>query len=170
MAALTVPKTSWADDVDELEQPKREQPQNEEFVDENGIRTTIEYALNEDGKKVKITRRVKRTLQKSLVEHAVAERKTWPKFGHEKGKKAGPDRATTTVGETVSLKLSAGNKSTEPEPTAESKVKANLARAGAGKVVCRLCKGDHFTAKCPYKDSLAGLEGQETPPVAHDEE
>jgi len=40
------PKTSWADDVDELELPK-----NEEFVDENGIRTTIEYTLNDEGKK-----------------------------------------------------------------------------------------------------------------------
>jgi hypothetical protein len=29
-------------------------PKNEEFVDENGIRTTIEYTLNEDGKKVKV--------------------------------------------------------------------------------------------------------------------
>ena len=38
-------------------------------------------------------------------------------------------------------------------------MKQNLARAGAGKVVCRLCKGEHFTAKCPYKDSLPGLEG-----------
>lgn len=27
-----------------------------------------------------------------------------------------------------------------------------------GKVVCRLCKGDHFTAKCPYRDTLGGLE------------
>jgi len=57
-----------------------------------------------------ITRRIKRTLQKSLVEHAVAERKTWAKFGLEKGNKLGPDRATTTVGETVFLKLSPGNK------------------------------------------------------------
>lgn len=154
-----VPKTSWADDVDELEQPK-----GEDFVDENGIRTTIEYAINDEGKKVKITKRIKRTLQKSLVEHAVAERKTWAKFGHEKGNKPGPDRATTTVGENVTLKLSAGNKSSEPEPSAESTVKQNLAKAGAGKVVCRLCKGDHFTAKCPYKDTLAGLE--EAPPAA----
>jgi hypothetical protein len=57
-----------------------------------------------------ITRRIKRTLQKSLVEHEVAERKTWAKFGLEKGNKPGPDRATTTVGETVLLKLTPGNK------------------------------------------------------------
>ncbi|KAG6862153.1 hypothetical protein C0995_004235 [Termitomyces sp. Mi166 len=148
-------KTSWADDVDELEQ------KNEDFVDENGIRTVIEYTINDEGKKVKITRRIKRTLQKSIVEHAVAERQKWDKFGAEKGNKPGPDRATTTVGENVALKISAGNKAGESEPAPEENVKAQLTRAGAGKVVCRLCKGEHFTAKCPYKDTLAGLKTTE---------
>jgi len=151
--ASSAQKTSWADDVDEIDQPKIE-----DFVDENGIRTTIEYTTNEDGKKVKITRKTKRVLQKSLVDHVVAERKTWAKFGQEKGNKPGPDRATTTVAEDVALKLSAGNKSSEKDETQEHSVKANLARAGAGKVVCRICKGAHFTAKCPYKDTLGGLE------------
>ena len=59
---------------------------------------------------VQITRRIKRTLQKSIVDHAVAERQKWAKFGAEKGKQAGPDRATTTIAENVTLKLSAGNK------------------------------------------------------------
>jgi len=59
---------------------------------------------------VKITRKIKRTLQKSVVEHTVAERKKWAKFGKERGNKEGPDRATTTVGENVALKISAGNK------------------------------------------------------------
>ncbi|KAF9456956.1 eukaryotic translation initiation factor 3 subunit G-domain-containing protein [Collybia nuda] len=155
--ASSIPKTSWADDVDEQEQPK-----NEDFVDENGIRTTIEYTINDEGKKVKITRRTKRTLQKSVVEHTVAERQKWAKFGQERGNKPGPDRATTTIAENVALKLSAGNKSTEPEAAPEENVKTQLARAGAGKVVCRLCKGEHFTAKCPYKDTLAGLETADT--------
>lgn len=57
-----------------------------------------------------ITRKIKRVLQKAVVDHSVAERKTWAKFGLEKGSKPGPDRATTTVGENVYLKLSAGNK------------------------------------------------------------
>jgi len=89
--------------------------------------------------------------------------KKWAKFGKERGNKEGPDRATTTVGENVVLKLTAGNKSAESEPSAEQNIKTELAKAGAGKVVCRLCKGDHFTAKCPYKDSLAGLETAELP-------
>ncbi|KAG6879861.1 hypothetical protein C0992_010530 [Termitomyces sp. T32_za158] len=95
---------------------------NEDFVDENGIRTVIEYTINDEGKKVKvratdqvITRRIKRTLQKSIVEHAVAERQKWTKFGAEKGNKAGPDRATTTVGENVS---EAGGEDDTHEPAA----------------------------------------------------
>jgi len=46
-------------------------------------------------------------LQKSIVDHAVAERQKWAKFGSEKGNKPGPDRATTTVGENVTLKIMA---------------------------------------------------------------
>jgi len=163
--AAAATKTSWADDVDEFEQPAKV----EDSVDENGIRTTVEFTVNDEGKKVKITRKIKRTLQKAVVDHTVAERKTWAKFGQEKGNQPGPDRATTTVGENVALKLSAGNKSSEPEPSAEQTMKSNLVRAGAGKVVCRLCKGDHFTAKCPYKDSLPGLDGADTPPFGGDD-
>lgn len=50
------------------------------------------------------------------------------------------------------------SKSLEAEQTPEQAMKVTLAKAGAGKVTCRLCKGDHFTAKCPYKDTLAGLD------------
>ncbi|EIW77425.1 translation initiation factor eIF3g [Coniophora puteana RWD-64-598 SS2] len=159
--AAAAQKTSWADDVDDQ---IAEQPKIENYIDENGVRITVEYSVNDDGKKVKITRKTKRVLQKAVVEHAVAERKKWAKFGQERGNKDGPDPATTTVGENVYLKLSAGNKSNEPEPTPEQSIKGQLQKAGAGKVVCRLCKGDHFTAKCPYKDSLAGLESADAPP------
>ncbi len=44
--------------------------------------------------------------------------------------------------------------------TAAAEAAANeAAKAAPGKaVVCRLCKGGHFTAKCPYKDQLAELD------------
>jgi hypothetical protein len=48
--------------------------------------------------------------------------------------------------------------SAESDTSEQQALKASLSKAGAGKVACRICKGDHFTAKCPYKDSLAGLE------------
>jgi hypothetical protein len=61
-------------------------------------------------KPYKVTRKIRRVEKRTLVNHKVAERKNWPKFGAEKGKKPGPDNATTTVGENVTLKLVAGNK------------------------------------------------------------
>ncbi|TEB31070.1 translation initiation factor eIF3g [Coprinellus micaceus] len=149
-------KTSWADDLDELDGPSQHQP--EETVDENGVRTIVEYTLNDDGKKVKITRKIKRTLQKSVVDHAVAERQKWAKFGQEKGNSPGPDRATTTVGENIALKISAGNKQGEQDEAALKDKNQPIKPIGSGKVSCRLCKGDHFTAKCPHKDVLAGLD------------
>lgn len=46
----------------------------------------------------------------------------------------------------------------EVEPTPSQNMKTQLKAAGAGKVVCRRCSGDHFTAKCPYKDTLSVLK------------
>ncbi|KAL0063909.1 translation initiation factor eIF3 subunit g [Marasmius tenuissimus] len=146
---MAATKTSWADDVDELDQQKIE------TVDENGIRTVVEYTVNEAGKKVKITRKFKRTLQKSVVDHEVAERAKWAKFGAEKGKPSGPDSATTTVAENVSLVLTAGNKANEQEQEQKKPTKT-----ATGKVVCRLCQGEHFTAKCPYKGRLTTGDGE----------
>ena len=101
--------TSWADDVDEtIAAP---QPQIKTIKSPySDIITTIEVRTLPDGKRVQVTRKFRKTLKKSNVNHAVAERKNWPKFGLEKGKPPGPDRATTTVGENVILKLSQGNK------------------------------------------------------------
>ncbi|KAF9515707.1 hypothetical protein BS47DRAFT_1293517, partial [Hydnum rufescens UP504] len=144
----------WADDVDELGAPHDFKPSD--TIDANGIRTIIEYTTNENGKRVKITRRIKRTLQTSLVNHVVAERKHWAKFGADKGKKPGLDKATTTIAERVELKLSAGNKAVEPEVDEEAQVRKQLNNK---KITCRLCKGDHFTSKCPHKDVLAPLGG-----------
>ncbi|KAI6142633.1 eukaryotic translation initiation factor 3 subunit G-domain-containing protein [Pisolithus tinctorius] len=136
MAFMATQKTSWADDVDELDQPNI----IEDYVDENGIPVTVECTISDEGKKVR-----------PIVEHAVAERKKWAKFGKQRGNKKGPDHATTTVGENVTLKITAGNE-------IQRSIRAELVKAGGGKVSCRLRKGDYFTAKCPYKDHLAWLE------------
>ncbi|KAB5589484.1 Eukaryotic translation initiation factor 3 subunit G [Ceratobasidium theobromae] len=156
-AAVAPPKASWADDVDDF----GDLPQNSDTIDENGIRTIIEYSINDEGKRIKTTRKIKRTLKKALVDHATAERKLWVKFGNERGNKPGPDRATTTVGEALGLKLSAGPKNAEPEPDPDAAAKAAL---GGKKILCRVCQGDHFTTKCPYKETLGLGGGDDMPP------
>ncbi|RUP49004.1 eukaryotic translation initiation factor 3 subunit G-domain-containing protein [Jimgerdemannia flammicorona] len=233
--AIAPPKASWADEVEEEEDSFAPQI----FTDENGIKTIIEYRLNDDGKKVKITRRIRTKLITEHVNKAVAERKKWAKFGEERDKKPGPDMSTTTVGENVGLKLaSTGGKvcfwgcgaqgsvvvfigvvdlvfwsracglcwltnerwmmvgdmrellpeyyvcygaiwqdarlnhwnGTLPR---NRHVHADIAAATAEedpdmalkaailknkKILCRICKGDHFTTKCPYKGSLQPLD------------
>ena len=50
---------------------------------------------------------------------------------------------------------------------------ARMGQKGQKIVSCRICKGDHWTIKCPYKDSLAplqdALEGADKKKPADDE-
>lgn len=57
------------------------------------------------------------------------------------------------------IKLSTGGAKQEekPEQNEEQKIKAEL---GGKKVSCRICSGDHFTARCPYKDTLGEADGE----------
>ncbi|CAG8689403.1 371_t:CDS:2, partial [Acaulospora colombiana] len=139
------PKSSWADEVgEEFDLP---------MTDESGIKTIIEYKTNDDGKKVKVTRKIKKTLITERVNKPVAERKKWAKFGDERGKKVGPDLSTTSIGEQIYLKLSSTGKHSENIEENDPNKKKLLK-----KILCRICKGDHFTTKCPYKDTLQPLE------------
>lgn len=45
--------------------------------------------------------------------------------------------------------------SAKEEDSPESKLKDTLKDK---KVACRICKGDHFTARCPFKDTLPPLD------------
>ena len=60
-----------------------------------------EIKENDNGKKVKVTRKLARRTETKHVNKAVAERKKWAKFGEEEGNKPGPDSSTTTIGEKI---------------------------------------------------------------------
>ncbi|KAG0365070.1 translation initiation factor eIF3 subunit g [Gamsiella multidivaricata] len=139
--------TNWADEVDGDESPQA-------FTDVNGITTHIEFRVDEDGKRVKVTRRTQKKLIHDVVNKAVAARKKWPKFGKERGNKPGPDSATTNVGDNIKLKLSSTGHIIQEVDEKHEAMKQQLQNK---KILCRICKGDHFTTKCPYKDSL-GVE------------
>lgn len=130
-------------------------PQIEQFDDGKGEKVIVEYRTNAEGKQVKITRRIKRTLINTKVNHSVAERKTWAKFGLEKGSQPGPNSGTTSIGANVQIKLIAGA-AKEPEPDPTEAMREKLANK---RVQCRLCKGDHYTARCPYRDTLEAIPG-----------
>ncbi|KAG4300722.1 hypothetical protein PCANB_003008 [Pneumocystis canis] len=119
------------------------------------IKTVVEYYV-EDGKKYKITRKIKTIVVKEEDNPLIEDRRHWKKFGAEKDRGPGPDPSTTSIGENIFLKFQVGwsknfSKSFEDEQSANKTLKDGVKDK---KVACRLCKGDHFTARCPYKDTL----------------
>jgi len=101
-------------------------------------------------------RKIRTTVVREHVNPRVAERKEWVKFGIEKGHPPGPDISTTTVGENIVFRPSATWKSTSREEDPAEDVLKNALKGS--KVACRICKGDHFTARCPFKDTLPPLD------------
>ena len=144
-------RTNWADEEED------EFPPPQITTDPStGIKTIISYRIDpQTSQKIRSTRRIKTVLKKEHVAPAIAARKAWPKFGAEKGNKPGPDLKTTQVGEDIPLKLAYGWKSAEKQQEEQGKLMKSVENK---KVACRICKGDHFTAKCPYRDTLAPMD------------
>ena len=110
-----------------------------------------------------MTRRIKTTVVREHVNPQVAERRTWAKFGLEKGHAPGPSFETTSVGENIVFR-----------PSVNWKIHAQEAEKAGGdggikdqlkdkKVKCRICSGEHFTARCPFKDTMAPVDEPGTP-------
>lgn len=151
-------RPDWADD-EELDDTAAELPPQQITTNKDGTKTIITYRFNDDGKKVKTTRRIRTTVVKEVVNPRVAERKSWSKFGLSAKDKAGPAIDTTSVGENIIFKPSVNwRKDAKEEKTEVGSMKDKLKDK---KVKCRICNGEHFTARCPFKDTMApvGEEG-----------
>src|SRR5690242_10124539 len=149
-------RTDWAEEEDENDLAL---PQQTVTKNKDGTETIVSYRINEDGKKVKTTRRIKKTVIKQVVNPRVAERKAWAKFGQEKGKAAGPQTDTVSVAENIVFRPQSNWKAAQDDKGDEDKKKLELKNA---KIKCRICSGDHFTTKCPFKDTMAP-EGADAP-------
>ncbi|KAF7380952.1 hypothetical protein HZH66_014328 [Vespula vulgaris] len=142
-------KSSWADEVEEeggvLPPPSE--------VYENGFKILTEYKFNQDNKKVKVVRTYK--IERRIVSKTIAARKNWAKFGDSVDDRPGPNPATTVGAEDVFMQFIS---SKEEENKVEEDTLDKLKNMGdKGVVKCRNCNGDHWTSKCPYKDTvLAG--------------
>ncbi|ODV97169.1 hypothetical protein PACTADRAFT_55506 [Pachysolen tannophilus NRRL Y-2460] len=141
-----VARSNWADAEEELPSP-------EVIENKDGTKTIISYRLNDAGKKVKVTQKIKEIKITEKVHPDVARRKKWAKFGAEEGTAPGPDFRTTQVGEPVYLRLGTQWKVIEKEAEEKQKEESKKASVGQG-IRCRLCGGSHFTSKCPFKDTL----------------
>lgn len=148
-------KSSWADEVEEVDHSELPPPT---ITWDKDIKTITEYKRNEEGKKVKVVRKVRVETKKVLK--SVARRRTLKKFGQAKDDGPGPDPATTIVAEDVYMQF-VSNKDLDEQQNDES-----LAKVKGSFVKCRICRGDHWSASCPYKDKLgegASLAGAVKP-------
>ncbi|KAJ3213723.1 translation initiation factor eIF3 subunit g [Dinochytrium kinnereticum] len=143
----------WGDDVDEGEEvigaPIAAR------VEPDGTRVVVEYRTNEDGRRVKVTSRIRTKVVTTTVNPSVARRKKLAKFGDSKGLPAGIDSNSTSFGEKQTVKFSTGKKMDVAPADDNLKMKESLSKA---KIMCRICKGDHWTSKCPFKDSHVPLD------------
>lgn len=145
---MPVASSSWADEVEE--ESGSLPPPSEIY--ENGFKILTEYKFNEDNKKVKVVRTYK--IEKRIVSKTIATRKAWHKFGESVDDRPGPNPATTIIAEDVFIQF-ISNK--EEENKVEDDGLDKLKGMGdKGIVKCRNCNGDHWTSKCPYKDTVLG--------------
>jgi hypothetical protein len=103
----------------------------------NGDLLQIEFRYNSKKLRERVCRKVKTVPLKVTLPKAVLRRSTLTKFGDvlEQGNDDAPN-----LGEEVFLTLAQEEKVEKVELLQQ-------------KILCRICKGDHWTIKCPYKDT-----------------
>ncbi|OWF42666.1 Eukaryotic translation initiation factor 3 subunit G-B [Mizuhopecten yessoensis] len=100
-----------------------------------------------------------KTVKTYKIEHrrapkTVAKRKNWRKFGEAENDPPGPNSANTIVQvEEIPMAF------VHNEEEQSEQVEDPLNKLKTQKLVsCRICKGEHWTTKCPYKDTLGPLQ------------
>ncbi|KAI0011017.1 eukaryotic translation initiation factor 3 subunit-like protein [Xylariaceae sp. FL0662B] len=144
----------WADD-EEGDELAVELPPPQTIQNKDGTKTTITYRFNENGQKVKTTRRIRMVTHREVVNPRVAERKTWPKFGLSEKDGPGPQTDSTSVGENIIFRLSTNWRKDSKDEAKDANANAMKEKLKDKTVKCRICNGEHFTARCPYKDTMA---------------
>ncbi len=119
------------------------------------IKEVVEERIDEQGRQVRVTRRIVMRLVTTKVSAAVARRRQWAKFGDAKDDGPGPNLSSTLISEPVFLRLSIDGRVQEVGTSVKGSVVA------AKSVVCRYCQGGHWSAKCPYKSTFANEVSKE---------
>ncbi|MCJ1325667.1 translation initiation factor eIF3 subunit g [Thelotrema lepadinum] len=143
----------WADDLDDVEDSTSLPPQ-QITNNKDGTKTIVSYSLNEDGAKVKTTRRIRTTVVRETVNPRVAERRAWSKFGKESNSAAGPSLETTSIGENILFKPSISWRNDLKDDVKKAEDDQMRDKLRDKKLRCRICDGEHFTARCPFKDTM----------------
>jgi len=119
---MSLANKSWGDEEFEEDTKDYETP-----VDENGIKYTYHFTTNEDGKKVRITRKIRVSKNVKKVNKRVEERRQrWKKFGKVAGVEGIEPGATTIPDTEVYLVLGDAEKLERERLEQEKKDKKEL--------------------------------------------
>lgn len=137
----------WGDEEDDV-LPQR----TESEPDSQGVRQIVEWKLNDAGDKVKVTKKIKKVTEVERVSKRALERKKWAKFGDALDDGDGSN-VTYMSYEEVKLEDPNADQVLPGEKKEEENIFAGVKNSSI--VVCRHCGmvGDHWTLKCPYKDT-----------------
>jgi translation initiation factor 3 subunit G len=155
-AVANQPKHDWADD-DDIEETSTDLPEPQTISNKDGTKTIITFRYDDDNRKVKTTRRIRYITHKETVNPRVADRKTWPKFGLSAKDAPGPAADTTSVGENIIFRPSVNWRKAEKDDSVDNAAESMKDKLKDKQVKCRICNGQHFTARCPYKDTMAPI-------------
>ncbi|TMW62859.1 hypothetical protein Poli38472_005477 [Pythium oligandrum] len=144
---MVVSGSRWGDDDDELLPPRTESE-----ADSNGVRTIVEWKINDANQKVKVTKKVKKVTEVTKISKRALERKGWAKFGAA-ANDGDNSNVTYASYEEVTLEDPNADQVLPGEKKEEENIFAGVKNSSI--VVCRHCGmvGDHWTLKCPYKDT-----------------
>lgn len=156
MTDPTMKRHDWADD-DDIEETSTDLPPPQTISNKDGTKTIITFRYNENNQKVKTTRRIRYITHKETVNPRVAERKKWAKFGSSAKDGDGPAADTTSVGENIIFRPSVNWRKDAKDESQDPNAQAMKDKLKDKKVKCRICNGEHFTARCPYKDTMAPI-------------
>ncbi|KAF0714063.1 Aste57867_4077 [Aphanomyces stellatus] len=152
----------WGDeDEDFLPQRTETEP------DANGVRTIVSWKFDDNHNKVKVTTKIQKVQVVDKMSKRVIERKSWPKFGEALSEESNTN-VTYTANETVSMEDPNADQILPGEKKEEESVFSGVNKSSI--VVCRHCGmvGDHWTLKCPYKDSKPEDMAENMPPAEDD--
>ncbi|KAK6701181.1 translation initiation factor eIF3 subunit g [Fusarium graminearum] len=138
-AVANQPKHDWADD-DDVEETSTDLPEPQTIANKDGTKTIITFRYDDDGRKVKTVRRVR------FITHTETCKGS-----------PGPAPDTTSVGENIIFRPSVNWRKAEKDDTADTATQTMKDQLKDKQVKCRICNGQHFTARCPYKDTMAPI-------------
>ncbi|GAB1602769.1 eukaryotic translation initiation factor 3 subunit G-like isoform X1, partial [Argonauta hians] len=120
--------------------------------EKGGLKKITEINWNEELEKhVKVIKSYK--VETKRLTKSIARRKQWKKFGSAVSDPPGPNPANTIISEDIFMAfLNSKEHHIDTDDDPLLKIKSQKI------VTCRICKGDHWTTRCPYKDTLQPLQ------------